>query len=69
MELLTEAVTVTKAGYQAGSARLGLAQLELARYGNELARIGSLTNRAKRQARLGLFSSSSRLIWLASQLE
>ena len=50
-------------------ARLGSAQLELARYDNELARLGSLLSRAKRQARLGSFSGSSWLIWLASQLE
>jgi len=45
-----------KAGYRAGLARLCSAQLELTRYGNELARLGS-------------FSSSSRLVWLASQLK
>jgi len=48
---------------------LGSAQLELARYGNELARLGSLPDRAESQARLGSFSSSSQLVWLVSQLE
>ena len=43
-------------------ARLGSAQLELARYGNELARLGSITKQAKILARLGSFASSSWLI-------
>jgi len=41
---------------------LGSAQLELARYGNELARLGSITKQAKILARLGSFASSSWLI-------
>ena len=51
------------------SSRLGSAQLELARYGNELARLGSLSGRAESQARLGSFGSSSWLVWLTSQLK
>ncbi|KAG2565838.1 hypothetical protein PVAP13_7NG145017 [Panicum virgatum] len=50
-------------------ARLGSAQLELARYGNELARLGSLSGRAESQARLGSFGISSWLVWLTSQLK
>ena len=50
-------------------ARLGSAQLELARYGNELAQLGSLSGRAESQARLGSFGSSSWLVWLTSQLK
>jgi len=50
-------------------AQLGSAQLELARYGNELARLGSLSGRAESQARLGSFGSSSWLVWLTSQLK
>ena len=45
---MPEASTIpTKAGYRAGSARLGSAQLELAHYGNKLARLGSLLDQAK----------------------
>ena len=43
-------------------ARRGSAQLELTRYGNELARLGSITKQAKILARLGSFASSSWLI-------
>ena len=50
-------------------ARLGSAQLELVRYDNELALLGSLSDRAESQARLGSFGSSSWLVWLTSQLK
>ena len=60
---------VTRLRLDVEPARLGSAQLELARYGNELARLGSLSGRAESQARLGSFGSSSWLVWLTSQLK